>query len=212
MRPCVCICQIIHQCTLHASSPIHPSPPQLFDLFCPHWWGSRNGIPFNYVLFSRQLLRVVMWNQVYASSVHPVAATLASCSSWDTQKCHSCALCWDMLLHGPPLTSVNLFKSGLQKSASQWCLFRPNCNWAPRPRHFFHALWFPLALLCSPPTHLALTTCSSCIVCLFIVPIILYHSLLHCKLYEGRDLCLFSLWKQGCWNSRHSRNIFAWIY
>ena len=128
-----------------------PFSSSALDLFCPHWWGSRNGIPFNYVLFSRQLLRVVMWNQVYASSVHPVAATLASCSSWDTQKCHSCALCWDMLLHGPPLTSVNLFKSGLQKSASQWCLFWPNCNWAPPPPPLLACTLIPPCSALLPP-------------------------------------------------------------
>ena len=175
----------------------------LSSLICSAHTDGDPGTEFLLIMFSSQGSCSGLWCEI--RYMHPLYILLLP--HWPLA-----LLGTRMLLHGPPLTSVNLFKSGLQKSASQWCLFRPNCNWAPRPRHFFHALWFPLALLCSPPTHLALTTCSSCIVCLFIVPIILYHSLLHCKLYEGRDLCLFSLWKQGCWNSRHSRNIFAWIY
>ena len=114
----------------------------------PTLMGIQNGIPSNYVLFSRQLLRVVMWTRVCASSVHPLAATLASCSSWDSQTCCSGALCWDVLLCGPPLASVNLFRHQLPSGAySDQIVTGP-----PRPRHFFHALWSPLALFCPPAT------------------------------------------------------------
>ena len=119
----------------------------LSSLICSaHTGGDPDRIPSNDVLFSRQLLRVVMWTRVYASSAHPLAATLASCSSWDSQTCCSGALCWDVLLCGPPLASVNLFRHQLPSGAySDQIVTGPPC-----PRHFFHALWVPLALFCTP--------------------------------------------------------------